>query len=323
MRMARQMNRQIALVGAASNLGIKTYDDGRPRAVDRAPMALRTAGLTQRLAVAQDLGDVPSGPYHQFARLPGRIHHEPDLARYCRRLAKRVSNARRNGWFPLVVGGDCSVLLASLLAVRSPGRGARGAGLVYLDGHADFATPDESATGSAASMVLALATGRAAGMPGTLDPDAPLVSAADVALIGRRDEEEPWYGQDALPEFGVLDLPDRSLRATGGYAQALDQILDRVAEAPGGFWIHLDVDVIDSTIMSAVDSPAPGGAQTSDLALLLAGLVAHPQALGMDVTIYDPALDLTGRCRGRLVDLLGIAFEGAAAGRPREKRHDR
>lgn len=300
-------HRRVALIGAATNLGIKTYPNGNPRGVDRAPEVLRSAGLLWRLDVARDLGDLfPEGAYHQFERLPGEIHHESEVARYCRALAALVAEAREEGLFPLVVGGDCSVLLGALHGVRDAG--AEPVGLVYLDGHADFAVPRESSTGSAAAMALALATGRAVGAPGTLHSAGPLVRCADVALVGRRDEEEPWYGQRALGPAGVLDLPDAMLEASGGYARALGPILDRVAVTTGGFWIHLDADVMDSTVMGAVDSPAPGGAETDDLARLLAGLVNHPRALGMNLTIYDPLLDPEGSCARELVELLHTAL---------------
>lgn len=301
------MDRGIALIGAASNIGISTYDDGSPRGVDRAPAALRAVGLVQRLGPVDDLGDLSPEPYHQFERLPGKIHHESEVARYCQAIAEGVARARGHGLFPLVLGGDCSVLLGGLLGVRAEGSGADPVGLVYLDGHADFATPEESRTGSAASMALALATGRAEGMPASLHPGGPLVRGVDVALVGRRDEDQPWYGQHALPTAGLLDVPDAMLRP-GGYAGVLDRILDRVAAAPGGFWVHLDADVIDSTVMGAVDSPTPGGASPDDLGRLLAALLEHPRAVGMDVTIYDPLLDSDRKCATALIALLAAGF---------------
>lgn len=70
----------------------------------------------------------------------------------------------------------------------------------------------------------------------------------------------------------------------------------------------------NSHVMAAVDSPAPGGAQVGDLARLLAGLVDHPRALGMNLTIYDPHLDPTGSCARVLVELLGVALGDATRG---------
>jgi hypothetical protein len=61
-----------------------------------------------------------------------------------------------------------------------------------------------------------------------------------------------------------------------------------------GFWIHLDADVLDDAIMSAVDSRQPGGLSHSELVELLRGLLRSGLAVGMEVTIFDPELDPTG-----------------------------
>jgi arginase len=76
------------------------------------------------------------------------------------------------------------------------------------------------------------------------------------------------------------------------------------SEEPRGFWIHLDADVINPTVMAAVDSPEPGGPTIKELVDLLTPLVRHPRALGLELTIYDPALDPDRSCATRLVSLL-------------------
>jgi len=76
------------------------------------------------------------------------------------------------------------------------------------------------------------------------------------------------------------------------------------SEEPRAFWINLDADVINPTVMAAVDSPEPGGPTFKELADLLTPLVLHPQALGLELTIYDPGLDPDRSCATRLVSLL-------------------
>ena len=71
-----------------------------------------------------------------------------------------------------------------------------------------------------------------------------------------------------------------------------------------GFWIQVDVDALNPAVMSAVDSPEPGGLLPDELVRLLTPLVLHPRALGMSVTIYDPALDPDRSCARQLVSLL-------------------
>ena len=302
------MNRSLTIIGAPTSIGIKPYDNGVPRGLDQAPATFRRLGLATRIG-AEDAGDVLPLPYRDFIRPAERPRNEAEVVSYSRALAERVAAVVGAGRFPLVLGGDCSIVLGSLLGLRRPdGRpGGRRVGLAYIDGHADFATPLESRTGSVASMCLGLAVGRG-DTPLARLGDGPLVQPKDIALVGRRDEQEPWYGHDALHASAVLDLPDAAVRSTG-YAQIAAPVLERIGGAGvDGFWIHLDADVLDPAVMPAVDSPEPGGPDVNELADLLAPLLRHPRALGMELTIYDPMLDPDEACGRRLVGLLEQLF---------------
>lgn len=194
------------------------------RRLDLAPGVLREQGIGARLA-ARDLGDVVPPPYRDFVRPPGRPRNENDVAEYSRALARQVRAAADDGSFVLVLGGDCSIVLGGLLGARKSG--GLPVGLAYLDAHADYATPEESATGSAASMCLALATGRGDTPLARLAGESPLARPEDVVVIGRRDDEEPYYGQDALHASAILDLPHVAVRerGTGDIAStALDRL---------------------------------------------------------------------------------------------------
>ena len=227
-------------------------------------------------------------------------------------MAKRVESATAGGLFPVVVGGDCSIVLGTTLGARTAMGGA--IGLAYVDGHADFATPDESRTGSAASVCLGMTVGRGDTPLARPAGGEPLVNAHNVALIGRRDFDEPWYGHEALARSGVLDLPHSVARAKG-YAATASGALERLTDSSlAGFWVHVDVDVIDPLVMAAVDSPLPDGPGMEELEGLLAPLVRHPRALGMELTIYDPALDSNRSCGERLVTLLERLFATSPAG---------
>jgi arginase len=293
--------RPIAAIGAATNIGIRPYDDEqRARGLDRGPAVLRELGLIDRLA-ADDLGDLSPRPYRDFRRPPGGIRNEADVEAYCRALGDRVAAALAGDRFALVLGGDCSIVLGSLLGARRVGERL---GLVYVDGHADFGTPEESRTGSAASMCLTLAVGRGNSPLARLAGDAPLVRGEDVALVGRRDAGQDYYGHAALGAAGLLDLPGDVVARTAPEAVAA-ATLERVARDDlAGFWIHVDADVLNPDVMPAVDSPEPGGPGIEELTSLLAPLVRHPRALGLELTIYDPMLDPDRSCGARLVTLI-------------------
>lgn len=304
-RSAEWAGRHLAVIGAASSIGIRPYDDERmARRLDRAPAALRELGLLEILG-AEDFRDVHPPSYRDFTRRPGTVRNEHGVASYSRALAERVALALEHGRFPLVIGGDCSIILGTLLAAR---RFASRVGLAYLDAHADFGTPEESRTGSAASMCLALAAGRGVSPLAALTGSEPLVRGEDVALIGRRDEGQSYYGHDALAAAGILDLPGTVLAGEGS-AIVATRALERIAgDRIDGFWIHVDADVLDPRIMPAVDSPEPGGPDVAQLAALVGPLAAHPKAIGMQLTIYDPSLDPDLTAAAHLLELLERAL---------------
>ena len=264
---------------APTSLGNRPYeDDGTARWTDRGPAALRDQHIVQRLG-ARDLGDIPAAPYRDFVRPPGGIRNEDLVLDHVSRLARALASSDD---FTLVLGGDCSVLLGGLAGL---GRG-REVGLVYLDGHTDFNTLETTQTGAVAGMDLALATGRGTTPLARLNGKKPLVHDEHVVAVGVRDGG-----------FGEARI--RS-------AATADQILEHL----GGrdFFIHLDVDVLDPSLMPFVDSPEPGGLDRAELTSLLIPLVKHPRAIGMEMTIYDPRRDVDGRGAALLAGILEEAF---------------
>ncbi|MGH7558733.1 MAG: arginase family protein [Gemmatimonadota bacterium] len=303
----------IAVIGAPSSIGIRPYDDGTARGLDQAPGVFRELRLLERLG-AEDRGDVRPPPYRDFEFARGSPRNEPEVAEYSRALAERVAVEVRTGRFPLVLGGDCSTVLGSLLGLRDRAP----VGLAYVDGHCDFALPSFSTTGSVAGMALAFAVGRGDGPLVRLAGPEPLVQESDTVVIGRRDEfEEPFYGRHSVRYSDILDIPCERI-AREGVAEAAASALERLARSGlAGFWIHLDADTLDPAVMPAVDSPDPGGMRLDELGELVGKLARHPKSLGLNLTIYDPVLDPDRSCARRLVELLARALGPSSVSAPR------
>jgi arginase len=290
----------IAVIGAPSAIGISPYDGGEVRRLDLAPGSLREREIVERLA-ASDLGDVvPPQRYSDLVRPSGGVRNQDDVAGYARQLADRVASATRDGRFVLLLGGDCSILLGALLGLRHGGRSR--VGLVYYDAHSDFATLEESRSGSASSMNLSLAIGRVDTPHARLDGARPLVRAEDVIHIGSRDEGEP-YGNAELRPAGIIDVSQRVIDAKG-VDEVVIETLAHLSRTNEGFWVHFDVDVLDPEVMPAVDSPISGGLGLEAATELLSPVVRHPAALGLQITIYDPTIDPDGTGASRIVELL-------------------
>src|SRR5215813_4840021 len=209
------------------------------------------------------------------------------IADYTPKLADAIGEVLGSGDFPVVLGGDCIIVLGGLLALRRRGR----YGLLYVDGHADFYQPEANTNGEAASSDLALATGRGPDIMTRFEGYRPLVRDADVVLLGFRDAEEAArYGsQVPPPEMRTIDLTE--IRRSGVDATAREAV-DRLSRPwLNGFWIHLDVDALDDAIMFAVDYRLPDGLSWLELDAILHTALGSPRAVGMEVTIFNPHLD--------------------------------
>jgi arginase len=234
----------------------------------------------------------------------------PEVAAYAVALADALGPVLDAGEVPLVLGGDCSVLLGGALALRR--RGA--AGLLFLDGHADFYQPSAEPSGEAASMDLALATGHGPPAVGDLEGRSPLVRAEDAVIVGFRDaDEQARDGSQPIPgELLALDLAAvREAGAHGAAEHALARL--RRPGAPDRFWVHVDADVLDDAVMPAVDYRQPGGLSVDELASILAAAMASGRVAGVDVTIYNPTLDPARTAGDALAGALARGLAGAAA----------
>ena len=217
----------IALLDAASNLGLKRPAPDREPGTRFAPWQLRALGLAARLG-ARDAGAVPVPAYSGERDADTGVLHAPLLKRCGLDLAEALAPILDAGEVPLVLGGDCSVLPGALLALRRRGR----YGLLYIDGHRDLLTPARSQHGAAAGMALALALGHGPESLVSLGGYRPLVDAHDVLVLGHRDLDR-WYEPDVLRE-------QREAMQSVDVAGLLEPPLIGERAAPGGD--HLVVD---------------------------------------------------------------------------------
>ncbi|HKE93718.1 MAG TPA: arginase family protein [Povalibacter sp.] len=273
------MNRHV-IIEAPTYLGL------RNRGVDKSPQALLAAGLAARLQARCGKRVVPGN--HSSTRDFDTLLLNPHaVADYAVDLAATIDGALQRQEFPVVLGGDGSILLASALTMKRLGR----AGLLFLGGHADFYQPAMNPTGEIASSVLALATGRGPRLLTHLDGESPLVQDEDVVVFGFRDEIESSSDRSQpLPSsVSAFDLP---VIRRSGIEAATARALARLTEhANRSFWIHLDVDVLDDTLMPAVDYRLAGGLAWEEVEYVLRVALATGRALGLHVVSFNPGLD--------------------------------
>jgi arginase len=260
-----------------------------PGGISNAIAVLRERALAGRLEAlgVEDAGDLELDP-PTGERGPSGVLNEPALVRLVEATRERVSEARERGRLPLLVGGDCPVLLGAMAALR--GTGGR-PGLIMLDGHEDAWPPSRSETGEGSDSEIAIALGSVPGLPSALDQHLPLLDLSALAYLGPRDRDE------ILPA-GVESLRDRaaffsdgaqtSARLASGQDPARSAVESIAADA---YWLHIDLDVLASGEFDAVDYPQLGGLAWEELDRLAGTAAREPGCRGASVVIYNPDLD--------------------------------
>lgn len=271
-----------------------------PKGVETLPDALLAAGLGERLE-ARRAGRLEPPPYDDRRDRQTLLLNPKGIADYSMALADAVGHAIDVEEFPVVLGGDCSIVLGCLLALRRRGR----YGLLFLDGHADFYQPAAEPNGEAASMDLALATGRGPEIVTDLEGRRPLVRDEDVVAFGRRDAEDAEaHGSQRIEDTAIRVVDLAEVRKRGAGDATLRAIGDLSRQEVVGFWVHLDADVLDDAVMPAVDYRMPGGLSWQELVTTLQVAIASGRAIGLNVTIFNPELDVDCSIAAAFVDAL-------------------
>lgn len=256
----------------AKFIDVPFNSNGTDRGVSLAPAAI---GLGQQTITLKDVTP-ERGEYG--------IRSEAALAR----MVLDVERAVREAWYtdeaPVLIGGDCPVLLGALRALDG--------GLVFIDGHEDAWPPLEDQSGEAADSELGIALG-------LFDaPFPPMLRAARTVVLGPRDGGE----MDAKGVHRIGDLV--TLRDGAWLAGASDGDLAAVLEPAGDeWWLHVDLDVLSTEALPAVDYTQPGGLDWDRLDRVVDVVLERPGCRGASFACYNPELD-DGAAAERIRELI-------------------
>ncbi|MCH5585748.1 arginase family protein [Shimazuella sp. AN120528] len=209
------------------------------------------------------------------------------IASFSIELADAVEKVLNNKAFPLVLGGDCSVLVGSALALARKGK----FGMIHLDGHPDYYHKGNKEYAVVGGMSLATITGKGTDILTNLENRRPYVQSKHVLTLGYR-ESDPK--QNIILEATMDGVSCWSAEGVlrDGLEKTAKKLIDLInSEDVEGYWLHLDADVLDASIMPSVDCPEPNGLQFSELEMLLKTMLETEKIIGMNVTILDPDLD--------------------------------
>lgn len=290
---------KIAIIGAALDLGA-----GR-RGVDMGPSAIRYAGLADRLAglgyELSDWGNVETAVAEATASGSPRARFLSEIKEACERIARRVAHATREGYVPVVLGGDHSVAIGTLGGLAA----AHGAGAVlWVDAHGDLNTPETSPSGNVHGMPLAAALGRAGPEFESEAWPLPAVAAERVSLIGVRslDEGERQLVRDA--GIAVATMTDLDRR---GVEPVVREAIERAEGAP---FVHvsLDMDVVDPDSAPGVGTPVRGGLSYREAHLALELVAESGLLASLEIVEVNPILDRENATAQLAVELAASAF---------------
>ncbi len=287
--------KKIALIGAPSSAAAFLAGS------EKAPAALRAAGLVERLQSAGyeviDHGDCAPRLFadddeHKRAR------NLQEIVAGLNDLKLRAELAMKSGALVLVLGGDCAQVIGLLTGAR---RYYKHVNLLWFDRDADLNTPASTPSGRIDGMVVAHVIGRGAPELVRFFGESALVREPDVTLFGidRLDRPE----QEFLSKSPMRHISAADVQSKGARASAHDALTYVHADAHE-FVLHLDTDIIAQEEFPAVNVPASGGLRLEDVRSALTEVVKHKNLLGLDVAQYNPDKDPDGSGAKQLVDLL-------------------
>jgi len=294
-------------------LGAPTSAAGLWPGNERAPAALRAAGLSDQLRAAGfeviDHGDDPVQLSQPDEESP-RARNLPRVVKSLEALRPRVEIAVKSGALPIILTGDCSIALATVAGVR---RYYHNVSMIYMDRDADLNVPASTPSGCVDGMVVAHLTGRGAAELVRFWGEPPLVRDPDIALFGvdRLDPpEEEFLRRAPIRVFSAADIRRQ------GAAGAARTALDRVHANRNDFILHFDVDVIEN--FQATNYPGSGGLTLDDVRAALEVFIVEPRLVAITVAAYNPEKDPDASGAKQIIELLAsvLALRRQALAKP-------
>jgi arginase len=291
------MRRRIGIIGAPLCDGVR--DSG----VENAPRALRDAGLVEILKThseVKDFGDLSLKTVAQD-ELTGKSRNLKLVTDSCQTIKRMVSQVANDGYFPLVIGGDCSLFPGALAGIASTDHDISA---IYLDGHPDFHTPETTKSGYFSGMGLAIAVGFGPDELTHLGNRFPIVKPQNVLLAGPRPAN--------IDQTEINDLTKTGLRTIFLEDQGAENFrheLERSSQfLPRPVYLHFDCDVIDPQEMPALAGMKSNvhcsGGLSLEEAFSVCNVLSELPLAGMDATLYDPTSDIHELCAKKIIKLL-------------------
>jgi len=281
----------IRIIGVPMDLG------QNKRGVDMGPAALRYAGLAERLKrlglSVQDAGNIMVPVRDAIdARQRGFI---PSIAQVCSATYLAASQAISEGVIPIFMGGDHSIAIGTIGGVTA----AAESGVIWIDAHADFNTPESSPSGNVHGMPLAALLGDGPDELISIGRSGVKLKPENVVVIGLRDldvAEKERLKKSGMLLFSMREIDEQGM---GTIAKAAMQKLSGCTR----IHVSLDVDALDPNEAPGVGTPVPGGLSYREAQLLMEIIADSNKLTSLDIVEINPILDQRNRTAEVAVEL--------------------
>lgn len=291
------MNRSIRIIGVPIDLGQSQ------RGVDMGPAALRYAGLAASLTslglMVADAGNIHV-PLRDNLTDEHRLHYLPSIRSVCSEAYTAGRRAREEGCIPLFMGGDHTLAIGSIggISHHEP------AGLIWVDAHGDYNTPETTCTGNIHGMTLAVLLGD--GYPELVDVGrpGPKLRPEDVVMIGIREldpQERVRLQESGITIYTMRDIDERGISAIT--REALERLEHREQ-----LHVSLDMDALDPQVAPGVGTSAAGGLTYREAQLLMEIIADAGRVSSLDLVEINPILDQRNQTARIAVELAASLF---------------
>ncbi|MDQ1096408.1 MULTISPECIES: arginase family protein [Chryseobacterium] len=282
------MKKDINIFEFPFNLGLTKKEHETEPGVKKLPDWFRKFGFHKRIN-PKNIFRLEAPEYRMDFDEETGVKNTYQVIEYAKKQSELILKHFNTDTFHLMLGGDCSILIGSALALKQLGN----FGLFYLDGHTDYILPKLSPSGGIAGMDLAIASGLGHQKLTNINDLKPYFQEEHIFCVGNAETDDDQYvGEILNSKIHYLDL--ENLRRNG-FRKTTEDFLRMVDEKNlDGFFIHFDVDVLKDEIMPVVDSRMEDGIDYENLKEILKPLIVDKRCFGLEITILDPDYDKEG-----------------------------
>lgn len=244
--------KEICIVEFPSNLGLKEPQPGKEPGVKKLPDWLWKHNL-HKIILPKNIIRLDPPKYSNSRDPENQLLNSNSLVDYAREQAYLINNLLSQNKFPFILGGDCSILLGAAMALKQKGN----YGLFYLDGHTDFMDISLSETGGVGGMAASIVTGNGTEKLTNILNLRPYINEENLWCVGNREYDDAYENEIRNSSATYISLAN--LRKQG-ILKSVQSFLSEVKNKNlDGFWLHIDLDVLNDTVMPCVDSRTPDG----------------------------------------------------------------